>query len=410
MKAKIKCTKFSCKRDSLTIRGFSFLNKLNEFESGKGKKLKPIIISHAYMRTHKSTDSYARVLAGLGYAAFTFDFCGGSADSKSDGKTTEISLLTEVQDLKSVVEHVCSLDYVDSNELVLMGLGMGGLVTSLFVSRVKPDIKKIILLYPTFSIPEDAREGKLLTASFDPKNPPETFVCGPMKIGRRFVEDAQSIDVIKELENYSGAVGIIHGDKDFMVNTQYSKDAIQIFKQGTKDKKDILNKQLFIISGGDHGFNRMHEYYTMNIVDQILQGRFQLMEITVNLKDNKVSKENGIKTEEATFSGKAQGEYFSGKIQEGAKNLEQWKGRKPVSLSSSYVIKGLDYTGQRVRIDISNSSTDGKNWQQEITTDSRALKLLGIENNAHMVMEYRNSGPYMRLFLDLDGVQFMEEK
>ena len=195
-----------------------------------------------------------------------------------------------------------------------------------------------------------------------------------------------------------------------MVNTQYSKDAIQIFKQGTKDKKDVLNKQLFIISGGDHGFNRMHEYYTMNIVDQILQGRFQLMEITVNLKDNKVSKENGIKTEEATFSGKAQGEYFSGKIQEGAKNLEQWKGRKPVSLSSSYVIKGLDYTGQRVRIDISNSSTDGKNWQQEITTDSRALKLLGIEKNARMVMEYRNSGPYMRLFLDLDGVQFMEEK
>ena len=41
MKAKIKCTKFSCKRDSLTIRGFSFLNKLNEVESGKGKSSSP---------------------------------------------------------------------------------------------------------------------------------------------------------------------------------------------------------------------------------------------------------------------------------------------------------------------------------------------------------------------------------
>ncbi|MBO7638610.1 MAG: hypothetical protein J6S91_06495, partial [Treponema sp.] len=138
--------------------------------------------------------------------------------------------------------------------------------------------------------------------------------------------------------------------------------------------------------------------------------RFQLMDITVKLRYNKVSRKSGIKTEEATFTGKAEGEFFSGKIQEGAKNLEQWKGRKPVSLSSSYVIKGQDYMGERVKICFTNQSSDGKNWQQEITTDSKALKLLGIEKEAHMVMEYRDSGPYMRLFLNLDGVQFMEEK
>ena len=410
MKAKIKCTKFSCKRDNLTIRGFSFLSQSNKIELNNGKKLKPIIISHAYMKTHKSTESYARVLAEWGYAAFTFDFCGGSAKSKSDGVSTDMSLLTEMQDLNSVVEYVCSLDYVDSNELTLMGLGLGGLVTTLLVSRKKPDIKKIILLYPTLSAPEDARRGQIVTAFFDPDNPPETFVCGPMKLGRRYIKDAQTIDVIKELQNYSGAACIIHGDKDSMVDTQYSKDAVQIYRQNSKNKADVFNKQIYIIKDGTHGFNKMHEYYTMNIIEQFLYNRFQLMDITVKLRDNKVSRKNGIKTEEATFTGKAEGEFFSGKIQEGAKNLEQWKGRKPVSLSSSYVIKGQDYMGERVKICFTNQSSDGKNWQQEITTDSKALKLLGIEKEAHMVMEYRNSGPYMRLFLNLDGVQFMEEK
>lgn len=41
----------------------------------------------------------------MGYVAFTFDFCGGSAMcGKSDGKTTEMSVLTETKDLKAVIE------------------------------------------------------------------------------------------------------------------------------------------------------------------------------------------------------------------------------------------------------------------------------------------------------------------
>lgn len=410
MKAKIKCTKFSCKRDNLNIRGFSYLNQLNEAELTKGKKLKPVVLCHSFLRNQKSMDSYARVLAASGYAAFTFDFCGGSTKSKSDGNSTDMTLLTEVQDLQNVVEYVSSLDYVDADELSLMGFGLGGLVVSLFVSRNRPDIKKIILLYPTFSAPEDARRGQLVTALFDPDNPPEKFECGPMKLGRRYVTDAQSIDVIKELKQYSGAVCIIHGDKDSMVDTQYSKDALQIYRQNSKDKADAQSKQLYIIKGATHGFNRMHAYYAQNIIEQFLENRFQLMDISVQLKENKVTREKGIKTEKASFAGKVEGEFFRGKIQEGAENIEQWKGRKPVSLSSSYVIKGYDYAGQRVRIDLKNQSTDGKNWKQEITTDSEALKLMGIEKDPHMVMEYRNSGPYMRLFVSFDGIQFIQKE
>ena len=54
-------------------------------------------------------------LAEMGYVAFTFDFCGGSAMcGKSDGKTTEMSVLTETKDLKAVIEYVRNLSYTDS--------------------------------------------------------------------------------------------------------------------------------------------------------------------------------------------------------------------------------------------------------------------------------------------------------
>ena len=408
MKAKIKYEKFSCKRGDLNIRGFSFLSQSGKLEVNSGKKLKPVVVSHAFSKTHKTTDSFARKMAEWGYAAFTFDFCGGSCCSKSDGKTSDMTVESQIQDLTSVVEYVSSLDYIDRDELVLLGAGFGGLISSLVAVRLKTPIKKLILFFPTFCVPDDARSGQIMTTRFDPDNPPEIIECGHMKLGRRYIVEAQKVNVIKELEQYSGPVCIIHGDRDSLVDIQYSKDAMQIFRANSRDKADTLNKQLFTISGATHGFNKMHEYYAMNIVEQFLQNRFQLMDISVNIKENKMVREKGVKTEVAVFGGKASGEFFSGKIQEGAKNLEKWKVRKPLSLISSYVIKGVDYTGQRIKIEFENQSADGKKWEQKITTDSKALKLLGIEGKSQMVMEYGNSGPYMRLFLPTEGIQFMQ--
>lgn len=40
---------------------------------------------------------------------------------KSDGKTTEMSVLTETKDLKAVIEYVRNLSYTDSEKILLMG-------------------------------------------------------------------------------------------------------------------------------------------------------------------------------------------------------------------------------------------------------------------------------------------------
>ncbi|EIA25406.1 Cinnamoyl ester hydrolase, partial [Candidatus Arthromitus sp. SFB-2] len=97
MKAKkehnISKTRFECRRDNLTIRGTGY--------RPIGINLPIAIVCHGFMAFQSIVRQYAIELANMGYLTYTFDFCGGSVImGKSDGLTTEMSVLTEVKDLK----------------------------------------------------------------------------------------------------------------------------------------------------------------------------------------------------------------------------------------------------------------------------------------------------------------------
>ncbi|MBQ7923632.1 MAG: alpha/beta hydrolase, partial [Clostridia bacterium] len=90
---------FACKRDGLTIRGSEY--------RPDGEKLPIAIVCHGFMAWQDTVRHYAVMLAEMGYAAYCFDFNGGSVmRSKSDGRTTEMSVLTEIKDLEAVIAHV----------------------------------------------------------------------------------------------------------------------------------------------------------------------------------------------------------------------------------------------------------------------------------------------------------------
>lgn len=77
---------FECKRGTLTIRGTEY--------RPQGQNLPIAIVCHGFMAFQDTVKQYTIQLAELGYAAYCFDFCGGSvAKGKSDGKTTEMSVL-----------------------------------------------------------------------------------------------------------------------------------------------------------------------------------------------------------------------------------------------------------------------------------------------------------------------------
>ena len=197
---------------------------------------------------------YCKLLAEIGYCAYCFDFCGGSVlnKGKSDGKTTEMSVLTEVQDLEAVIEYVQGLPY-NSKKILLMGCSQGGFVSALTAAKHPGLVDKLVLFYPALCIPDDARAGKMMFARFDPQNVPEIVNCGPMKLGRCYVKDVIDMDPIGEIKSYFGPVLIVHGTKDRIVNLDYYRQAQQAYPDA----------KLHIIDGGAHGFGKKRDVIAM---------------------------------------------------------------------------------------------------------------------------------------------------
>ena len=235
-------TTFECKRGGLTIRGTEY--------RPEGENLPVAIVCHGFMAWQDTVRHYAKELARMGYCAYCFDFCGGSVmkKGKSDGETTDMSVLTEVQDLEAVIGCVQSLPY-NSKELLLMGCSQGGFVSALVAAKHPELVNKLVLFYPALCIPDDARAGKMMFARFNPKNIPERINCGPMKLGRCYPADVIDMDPIEEIKPYHGPILIVHGTDDKIVKLDYSRKAQRAYP----------NAKLHIIEGGAHGFNKKHD-------------------------------------------------------------------------------------------------------------------------------------------------------
>ena len=238
---------FACSRDGLIIRGTEY--------RPEGENLPVAIVSHGFMGYQDTVRNYTRILAQQGYAAYCFDFCGGSAPGKgaSDGASTDMSVLTEVKDLEAVIAYTRSLPYT-SDFLLLMGCSQGGFVSALTAVKPEQKVDKLVLFYPALCIPDDARAGKMLFARFDPENPPEIINCGPMKLGKCYPNDVVRMDPYGEISPYSGPVLIVHGTKDRIVNVDYAHKAAKAYEAATPNRA-----QLCIIEGGAHGFSSKHD-------------------------------------------------------------------------------------------------------------------------------------------------------
>lgn len=242
---KIKKSKFTCVRDGLTIRGTLF--------APEGEGLPIAVISHGFMANQKTVVRYAKCLAKWGYAAFCFDFNGGCIRGKSDGKTTDMTVLTEREDLKAVISYAKSLAFTDSGRLLLMGCSQGGFVSALAAAQLKEEVSGLILFYPALCIPDDARRGQMMFARFDPENIPETISCGSMKLGRCYPASVRDMDPFAEIVPYEGPVLIVHGDADRIVDVSYAVRADRAYKRRSGPQAEC---HLKVIRGAGHGFGK----------------------------------------------------------------------------------------------------------------------------------------------------------
>ena len=263
VKAKIIKSAFACQRDGLTIRGTEY--------RPEGDCLPVAVVSHGFMAFQDTVRQYAVALAEMGYVSYCFDFCGGCViKGKSDGRTTEMSVLTEVKDLEAVIQYARGREYSNPEEILLIGCSQGGFVSAIAASRLNSIVSKLVMFYPALCIPDDARTGKMMFAKFDPDNIPDMIRCEPMKLGKCYVKDVIGIDPYQEIQDFSGDVLIVHGTKDKIVDMEYSKRAYELYLHSKRKKDEPRVVSFFPIDGGRHGFSKRHDRVAIEHLKQFL--------------------------------------------------------------------------------------------------------------------------------------------
>ena len=215
----MRTERFTCNRGELQIRG-----NVYRTSSATGPA---VILSHGFLANSGMCRTYAQLLADSGYAAFTFDFCGGGLRNRSDGRSEDMTILTEVEDLRAVYQYVRSQPYVLPERISLLGCSQGGVVSAMAAKNL--DIEKLILLYPAVCIPDDARAGKMMFYKFDPENIPDILGRLPMKLGGDYARTVIDMDIYDEISGFTGPVLYIHGTKDEIVDISYARKANACF-------------------------------------------------------------------------------------------------------------------------------------------------------------------------------------
>ena len=230
-----------CERDGLTIYGQAYI------PNNENEKHPTVIMGHGFGGTYRNNEPYAAYLASQGIAAYIFDFNGGGTASQSDGNTRDMSVITEVADMKAVFEQVKTLDFVDTDHLFLMGESQGGFVAALLATQLKNEIAGLMLLYPAFVIPDDAHKHY-----GSPSEIPDQVDLWGVPLGSVYYTDVWNIDVYQEINPYTGDVLIFHGLQDKLVPVSYSERAVEAYQSAT----------LITYNDADHGFNGKHAEQT----------------------------------------------------------------------------------------------------------------------------------------------------
>lgn len=208
-------------------------------------KVPLVIFSHELGNNHESGIRYVERLTQNGYAAYVFDFRGGSApetQNRSSGTSHEMSVRTEASDLEAVLEAAKNWSFVDSGRIFLLGGSQGGLVTIITGSRHQDEIAGMMLMYPALSAKEDHSVNRYHSKDEVPED--VGLFGGWMHVGSNYITDLWDIDFNAMLASYSGKVLLLHGDRDGTVPLRWSEDASQI----------IPDCEFHVISGGGHEF------------------------------------------------------------------------------------------------------------------------------------------------------------
>lgn len=204
-----------------------------------------VVMSHGYMDRYKRFQPYGEQMAEAGIASYTFDFYGGSPTSRSGNDITKMSVLTEKEDLNAVIDAM--MDFMDTDQLYLMGHSQGGLVSAMAANDRTSDIAGMVLIAPAFMIPDMVDDYRYATVFQGVK---------------KYMEDARSVELYDDIDDYTGPVWIIQGDQDELVPLSYAQDAAEAYE----------NAELTVMKGEKHGMvSTLQEELAARAIDFVLK-------------------------------------------------------------------------------------------------------------------------------------------
>lgn len=197
-----------------------------------------VILSHGYNCIGGDMQDIAVQLAQNGVMAYTFDYCGGSLRSSSTGDSVDMSIETEQDNLRHVIDMISEMESADSSQLYLYGESQGGFVAALTGAEMPDRIAGMFLVYPAFSIVD-----QWLAMNPDDMTEPFSFMGG-MMLSKTFYDGVPRYDVYEHIKAFTNPVLIYQGDRDQVVNVSYAKRIDEAFPDSS----------LTIVEGAGHGF------------------------------------------------------------------------------------------------------------------------------------------------------------
>ena len=183
-----------------------------------------VLLSHGFGGNRGGVKGYAAAFAERGIAAYIFEFIGGGEHIKSDGKMTEMSVLTEAEDLIVILDNLKAAARFKPEQIFLFGESQGGFVSTYVAAKRPADVAGLVLLYPAFVIHDYVRR-----RTPDPERIPAEIKLLGKTVGRIYNKDVLSFDIYTLMPQYSGKTLIIHGSADSLVPLSYSERAVKTF-------------------------------------------------------------------------------------------------------------------------------------------------------------------------------------
>lgn len=219
-------------------------NKKNK----EGKNCPAIIVTHGYCGDKESAKGQLLVdQFGEDFVILRIDFNG---HGDSEGNFEELTITKCVEDLQNAISYLETLEFVNKDQIGIMGFSMGGMTSIIAAAKDKRIKAGVLFSAPShFEHCDTSGMHKYDNATWKQKGVNYLLDIGgefKVKINYSFFEDGCSYDMYELAKKIKIPLVIFHGDHDDIVPLKQSQELI----------KHLENGNLRIIEGADHRYNQ----------------------------------------------------------------------------------------------------------------------------------------------------------